>query len=216
MNIIVFDTETGDLDPKIAPIMEIALLAYDVKFKELARYSTHVKPYNNLKINKKALEYTMLSMKDVNNGIEAKKLVDILIKFFKKMNDAGGREQGNPILAGHNVAFDIAFLKELFRLNKKNLADYVASNNGEVMHLDTLPKARLYWNSIKSDEGKKFTLGDCCKRADIQIVDAHGAMNDTIATAKLLQWLTFAAKDSNTKTTSTTTQTTKTRDYFKF
>ena len=35
---------------------------------------------------------------------------------------------------------------------------------------------------------EKLNLGACCERAKIKLTDAHGAMNDVVATAELFRW----------------------------
>ena len=44
---------------------------------------------------------------------------------------------------------------------------------------------KLLWNKTGEE---KFTLGECCSRAAISLVDAHGSMNDVEATADLLRY----------------------------
>ena len=50
-NYIIFDCETGGLDPIKNPITQIALLTIDSEsLKELNRWETYVKPYDDLVI----------------------------------------------------------------------------------------------------------------------------------------------------------------------
>jgi DNA polymerase III alpha subunit (gram-positive type) len=60
-------------------------------------------------------------------------------------------------------------------LNKKNAEDYFDETTW-----DTLPLTRL-----KLIENPKFNLASCLQAHEIDIVDAHRALTDTIATAKL-------------------------------
>ena len=76
-NYIVFDCETGGLDETKNPITQYAAVILDGKtLKEKDRFETFIKPYNDLVIEKQALEHTMVTMSDVNSGISVKKFVE--------------------------------------------------------------------------------------------------------------------------------------------
>lgn len=62
-NYIVHDCETGGLDENLNPITQYAAIVLDYKtLKEVDRWETFVKPYNNLVIEQEALDRTMVSM----------------------------------------------------------------------------------------------------------------------------------------------------------
>jgi DNA polymerase III alpha subunit (gram-positive type) len=212
MNLIIFDCETGGLDFNKNPITEIALVAVDpVKFKPIHKFESFVQPYQDLEITQKSLEHSRVSLADIKNGMEAEKLIRELIKFFKASTVRGF--QGKPVLCGHNVSFDIAFLSSLFARYGKNLADYVAENNGEIDRMDTMRLARLKWRKVdKSND--KFNLGACCKRAGIDLVGAHGAMNDTLVTVKLLAYFSDSMQGDGKVESREELEQQKTRRFF--
>ena len=181
------DVETGGLDPTKHPITEVAIVAVDEKFKELNQWSTFVKPYGGLTIDKKALDSTNVTMSDINKGMDVKDVVKVLCQFMKDLNPSG-RPQGRSIVTGHNVSFDISFLNLMFQHGKKEFSKYIASNNGEIDRICTMRLAALKWDGqLKSVDAQSYKLGVCCKRAGIKLVDAHGAMADVRATIKLLK-----------------------------
>ena len=51
--------------------------------------------------------------------------------------------------------------------------------------IDTFSLGKMTWG-ISGEE--KLNLGACCERANIKLTDAHGAMNDVVATADLFRW----------------------------
>lgn len=180
---VILDLETGGLDCKINPITEIALIAVDsVTFKEITRFQTFVKPYDDLEYEEEALSTTGISRKDISLGMNADELVSVLVSLFSKLTPKGDRGKNFPLIVGHNIGFDIGFLKYLFKRVKKDLADYVYSSGFEVMCDDTLLLAKKRWL-----EGK-HTLSACCKRVGVNIDDAHRAMNDVVATKKLYEY----------------------------
>ncbi len=187
-NYVVLDVETGGLSAFENPITEFAMLSCEGdSLKEINRYSSFVKPYEDLTITQQALDFTMVDMADINKGVDHTKLVEITIQFLKEANPTG-KARSKPILVGHNIVFDLMFLKVLFQLCKKDFNDYVANNDSETVYMDTLVMARLKWIKLKASEVQSYTLSSCCNRAGIDIANAHGALNDVIATWKLLQY----------------------------
>ncbi len=184
---VIFDLETGGLKPEENPITEIAVLVVDpYTFEEINRWETYVKNYNSLKYHPKALELTGISLSDIKTGgIEVERMVGVLIDIFKEYTPKGDRGGGRPMLAGHNLGFDIDFLKYAFFHCNKDLNDYVLGQDDDVQRLDTLPIAKLMW-----DDGSKksYKLVDCCDRAGLDDFPAHRAMNDVLATWELLKW----------------------------
>ena len=62
----IYDTETGGLDPQKNPITQFACIILDYKtLKEVDRFETFIRPYNDLVIEKIALEHTMVTMSDI-------------------------------------------------------------------------------------------------------------------------------------------------------
>lgn len=180
MNIVVFDFETGGLKASKNPITQVGMIMLNEKFKEIQRFESLVRPYGDLEISPKALEISRLSLNRLNSAPPQDEVFNMIKLFFKK-------ERGKkPLLAGHNVAFDISFLKELFRFNKDSLHKYVDSEGDYVSSICTQRLSKLYW----PDKGVNHKLGACCKRAGIKLVDAHGAIEDAEATTKLLHFLT--------------------------
>lgn len=181
-NYIVYDTETGGLDKEKNPITQFACVVLDYKtLKEIDRWETFIKPYNDLIIEKEALEHTMVSMSDINNGISLKKFVKTASLF---MDEHRGKtkikEAGRLVPVGHNITFDNNMLEYAFNLEGKSLFDFVQPN-----FIDTMTLAKLTWGLLGNE---KIRLSDCCERAKIRLTDAHGAMNDVEATADLFRF----------------------------
>lgn len=182
-NYIVFDCETGGLSKDKNPITQFACVVLDGKtLKEIDRWETYVKPYGGLKIEKQALDHTMVNMSDINKGLSVEDFVSTLIEFLE-VNRAKTKKKeiGRLVPVGHNVTFDIGFLNYALNLcNKGNLNEWMYPNI-----IDTFPMAKLAFG-VSGEE--KLNLGACCERAKIKLTDAHGAMNDVEATAELLRW----------------------------
>lgn len=181
-NYIVYDCETGGLDETKNPITQYACVVLDFKtLKEIDRFETFVKPYNNLVIEKDALEHTMVSMSDIRHGITVENFVEVLFE-FNKMHQAKGKfkDANRLVPVGHNIPFDNRFLSYACNLCGRNYFEFIYDN-----FIDTFPLAKMTWG-VEGNE--KLNLTACTERAKLKLTDAHGAMNDVEATADLLRW----------------------------
>lgn len=183
-NYIVFDTETGGLDETKNPITQYAAVVLDgCNFKEIDRWETFIRPYNDLVIDKNALEHTMVTMSDINKGMKIKDFVATAKIFWgQHLAKTKNREMGRLIPVGHNVPFDIRFINYALEY----CGEEVTINNWHYPNfIDTLTIAKITWG-VSGDE--RLNLGSCCERSKIKLTDAHGAMNDVEATADLLRF----------------------------
>lgn len=180
---IVFDCETGGLDETKNPITQYAAVILDGKtLKEKDRFETFIKPYNDLTIEKQALEHTMVTMSDINAGINLGQFVKTVTAWWESHRaKAKVKEMGRLVPVGHNVTFDLRFINYALALEG-------AETTEEWMYpnlIDTFSLGKMAFG-IGGDE--KLNLGACCERAKIKLTDAHGAMNDVEATAELFRW----------------------------
>lgn len=178
----VHDCETGGLDYSKNPITQYACVILDpFSLKEVDRYETFVKPYDELVIKKDALEHTMVTMSDIKAGVSRKKFYSTLKTLWGQYQAKGKFKDANRIVSvGHNIPFDHEFLQYVFRSQGDSIWEYLHQN-----FIDTFPLGKLAWG-LEGDE--KLNLTACSQRAKIKLSDAHGAMNDVEATADLLRW----------------------------
>lgn len=187
-NFIIYDCETGGLDAEKNPITQIAMLAIDGKtLKEINRFETFVKPYNDLVITKDALDATGLKISDIKNGLEIKKVVRLIEIFIKEVNP-NNHPANRSILVGHNVQFDNQFLNYAFNLVNKDLSKIVSPTS-----IDTMALAKLAFPKIDS-----LSLGSVAEKIGVDLIDAHKAMNDVLATAKVFKKFINRLRSENT------------------
>jgi DNA polymerase-3 subunit epsilon len=191
--LVVFDFETGGLDPHKHPAMEIGLVTVDqLTFQEELQYEALIVPYKGtqgqeLVHDPRALEvHGIEPSRCIREGKLTEEVVKQLIALFKKVRpprDTTGLNK--PILCGHNVKFDVAFLRVLFTIHGENLSEHVLANNGEIIVWDTQQMAGQLWNT--NGDGK-YNLGACCERAGLGNFLAHSALADVKVTAELLRY----------------------------
>lgn len=153
---VVFDIETTGLDYRKDEIIEIgAVKVVNGEIKE--SFATLIKPTQEI-----SQEITGI------NGITNEMVADapifgnVIADFYKFSKDA--------ILVAHNAEFDTTFIKEH---GKK----YRFKFDNEIV--DTLLLSRTYLKQLRHHK-----LKNLCEYFDVSLINAHRALNDTVATAK--------------------------------
>lgn len=207
----MFDVETGGLDETKNPITQYAAVVLDGKtLKEIDRWETFIRPYGDLTIEQRALDHTMVSMADINKGLSIEKFIDTAITFWEQYMVRGRtREQGRLIPVGHNVTFDLRFINyALAFCGKPNIEQWMYPN-----FIDTLVLSKLAFG-VKGDE--KINLGAVCALTKIKLTDAHGAMNDTLATTELLRYFMRQLRSISSSGKTTVEERSKGIEFFEF
>lgn len=157
---VVFDTETTGLNAAENTLIEIAA----VKMKGLemiGEWTTLIDP--EIEITPKITELTGIT----NEMVKGKpKLAEALLKFREFVGDA--------VLVAHNAEFDLGFISVC--------AARVGMPEWTNPVLDTLPLARKLYPSEKNYRLKTLT-----QKFNIELVNHHRALDDTVATAKVFQ-----------------------------
>lgn len=183
-NIIVYDIETGGFSKEKNGLAEIAMIAIDiVTLEEVDRYEAVIAPYDNLDGERvtytaEALKVNGLTMKQIENGKPAKDVIKEMMAFAKKHKRASKK----PMLCGHNIEkFDNPWIDYFFLCHKKDAAAHF-----ENWCIDTMWWAALKWPlSGEGEEILDHKLGTCCDALGIKLSNAHSAMPDTEANAKM-------------------------------
>ena len=154
---VVVDVETTGRDPKFADLLEIG--AVRIKGGKIAdTFSTFVDPGRTI------VGHQMhgITDKDVKGAPTPKEAAEKFRAFA-----------GDTTLVGHNVGFDLGFLEHA-------LGDGFKFQPGT--YLDTLVLAREGY----PDWAESYKLGELARFFGIELTEAHRALPDAQATAKLL------------------------------
>jgi DNA polymerase-3 subunit alpha (Gram-positive type) len=172
---VVFDTETTGLNAAENTLIEIA--AVKMKGREIiAEWTELIDP--EVPISAKITELTHIT-NDMVRG--QRKLHEVLPDFREFIGDA--------ILVAHNAEFDLGFLKACA------IRSGMASWDNIV--LDTLSLARKLYKHEKN-----YRLGTLAKKFDVDLVNAHRALDDTMALAKIYQYMLKEMAEKGYKTLS--------------
>ena len=168
----VIDTETTGLYPSTDRIIEVAVERIDTDGRVLGRYETLVNPHRDV---------GPTSIHGVTAGMarEAPTFVHVAGEILEWARDA--------VWVGHNISFDLRFLKAEFDRIDYDLATFPI--------LCTLRLSRPFGPTVVSHK-----LGCLCEACNIRHDDAHSAASDARATGELLvQFLKRARKQGKTK-----------------
>lgn len=170
--IIVFDTETGGLDPQEHSLLQVGIMVCENGII-LDKLKINIVQDEYI-VTKRAMEINGIDL-DTHTGSTPAQAVEELTAFVKKHFKKPAQ------VLGHNVPFDVGFLKELFKSVDANY-DKVFSYR----LLDTSSIARfLIFAGIIPDGG---SLGQLAKQFNIDFDQdtLHDALVDCEVTYKLL------------------------------
>lgn len=155
----VIDTETTGLNIRGNDrIVEVAVVLLDTDLNITAAHETILNPKRDL---------GLVSLHGIDGLIASEGA------FFRDIMPSLSSLLHDRVIIGHNVQFDIKMLEEEYE--KESVAPYFG------VFLDTLNLAKSL--PFRPPNYKLETL---CEHFGISLKDAHAAMPDTIATAKLL------------------------------
>ena len=155
--IAVLDVETTGFNHLSEEVTEIAVVLLDgLTGEEMGSFDTLIDIEGN--IPNKIVELTGITNEMTSKYGMPKDMVATYLQEMLK----------DTIVVAHNVQFDFQFIKEHFGIVPK-------------YYYDTLAISRSLYPSEKTHK-----LGVICERAGISLEGAHRAVNDTRATAELL------------------------------
>jgi DNA polymerase III subunit alpha, Gram-positive type len=159
---VVFDTETTGLNAAENTLIEIA--AVKMKGREMiGEWTELIDPL--VPISAKITELTHITNEMVRGK---RKLHEVLPEFRDYVGDS--------ILVAHNAEFDLGFLKaSAKRIGMEPWTNVV---------LDTLSLARKIY-----PREKNYRLGTLAKKFEVDLVNAHRALDDTVALARVFQYM---------------------------
>lgn len=186
---LVIDTETGGLDPGKCSLLSIAGVVWGPDLPPQNLFSFFIRE-DNLSIEPGAIEVNKINLNEViSKGLTpSKACLEIqtkLAQFFNPNNDTN-LPQEPILLAGHNVGFDIAYLKRLFRLGNSNVYSKLFSHRS----LDTASVLKFLqlMGHIPSGKVSSDVLFQFCG-VEIPPEHRHTALGDAVGTAASLDFL---------------------------
>lgn len=182
MKILFLDTETTGLDPAVNSMIEVAM-EYHVDGKKIDEFTVQLfdkqsarqVDLNALKVNGQSIN-KLYALPDESKGVAS--LTEWLTKLDNK----------DLVIAGHNVEFDIKFVKAT--LNKYGITGFDQVVSGRTMDTHAIAKALIYAGKLDpvSVTGKPGTsVGNLAKALGIDLNgrELHSAKDDVSVTAEI-------------------------------
>jgi DNA polymerase-3 subunit epsilon len=178
--LLFIDTETGGLDPRAYSIFSLGAVVWEDgklgdSFQVFIAEPNPVSEPEAMKVNRLDLNWLK------ENGVSPAKAIESFHQFLAR-NFGGAQTRDKIALAGHNVNFDVGFLRRLY-----SLAD---AKFDEVFSHRTLDTASVLRFLIVSGKVgiKDAGLGAALEFFKITVEDdkRHTALGDALATAAVL------------------------------
>lgn len=178
---IAFDSETTGLD-NTCNLLTISFIILDKHLNEIDTLNLSLKHTNGYFIYPEALSVNKIDLvKHHNTSLELLDARKILFAFLTKH-----KQQFNLIPIGHNIQFDIKFLKKSGLLTDTEYTNYISCNP-----IDTLVIAQFLKLSGKLPEKQSISLINLCTHLKLKNSDdselEHSAEYDIKMTIKLLK-----------------------------
>jgi DNA polymerase III epsilon subunit-like protein len=190
--LVVFDLETGGIDPLRHPVIQVAMIALDSAWNEVdtLEVKVHFDPSATEPeaLARNSFDPAVWAREAVPQAVALDRVADFLRSHStiqKKGKNPPHRPYTVARLCGHNAArFDGEFLAAWFQ--KAGL--FCPGACYEV--LDTLQLLRWFRLGVTDTDGPEtLELGVVCKRLGIPLDNAHDALADVRATAALARRL---------------------------
>lgn len=178
--IIAFDTETTGLDSAKDEIIAIAMVTLDEHFNEVGRKVVFAQP--DVEVSPEAAKI---------NGYdhakwEGRGAISQVMLFAEVYEFIRAQKADRPLMPlGHNVGFDVGFLRALFTKNESREYGRLMSYHS----IDTIGIS-IFCDMAKFDKlNSAYKLTELCDRFGIDLTNAHEADADIDATIELFRLL---------------------------
>lgn len=185
---LVIDCETGGLDPSKHSLLSIAGIIWEPGKSPRILFDFFIKE-SLITIEPEAMEVNRIHLSGISRfGISPeqaiRKIKDIVIHEFKLGDKLG---YVKVPLAGHNVGFDIGFLKRLYRLTNKE-SEFSKLFSHQSLDTASILSFLMCSNHIQSKRPSSNFLFEYCKVTPPEEA-RHTALGDAMATANALNVL---------------------------
>ncbi len=176
--ILFIDTETGGMVPDKHSLLSIALVVWENK--EIISSTELLINDGRLCVTQEALDINGINIEThKKTAISPQQAIDKIL-FFVEKHFPG---KNKVTLAGHNVQFDVSFLKFMFSQQNKDFSSYFSHRV-----IDT--SSILYYLYLSGKIDQKAVSSDMAfDLFNIKVKGRHTALGDAIATAQLFNKL---------------------------
>ena len=187
---LVVDTETGGLDPKSHSILSIAGVAWQAN-KCLEPLFDFYICEEEIEVTKRALEVNKIDLEVVKE--EGYGCYEAVREIKKALNKRFGDDRKPLTLIGHNIGFDVGFMKRLYNQAGQ---DYYVDFKDRALDTASILEFFMIAGEINGFRASADVLFKATG-VEIEEKDRHTAKGDAIATAKAIDALISMLKEKN-------------------
>lgn len=174
--ILIVDVETTGLDPQVHSALSLAAIVWD-DCRTIGEFSCYVTE-TNVVLDQEAIAINRIDLSVVKTlGLTPKEVVRDLVEFIRVHFT-----ELPVVLGGHNVQFDVGFLKRLFRLAEVDFAKVFSHRVLDTAGIAQFLKIALELPLRTASSTEVFRAFDVSIAED----ERHTALGDARATATLL------------------------------
>lgn len=172
--ILFIDTETGGLDPGKHSILSLGLVLW--REGEIGASTEIFINDGHLIATKEALEINRIDLdQHRKTALSPEEAIQQMIRFIKRNFDTSEK----ITIAGHNISFDISFVRYLLESKSYRFADYFSHRSIDTSSI----LYYLYFTGLL--ESRIVSSSEAFKHFGIEVSGRHTALGDAIATAAL-------------------------------
>ena len=196
---VAVDTETTGLTPRRNDIIEIAVVVLDhngERDRSIIPFHTYMSPLRPQYVDLEAIKVhpelrgsdKVMTIKKyqefVCNGLDPLKVPDLLFEWVERLNLP---PKSRLIPIGHNYACDKEFIHDLLG---DSMYSYIFSHNHICTRVISTFVNDCYAFACKPRPfDKSYRLKDVCNVLGVELLNAHTALDDAIATAEVYKRL---------------------------
>ena len=184
---LIIDTETTGLSHNYNQVLTVGMLYCDISIKRPKFLdSLHVRvKHDRYNVSGIALKINKINLEEHHKiAIDSRKACLEMNRFIMK-----NKIREIPLI-GHNIGFDIRFLRELYRQSQKEY----------LLDLETVDTRNL-WNNLKNrgivPSTLKGSLRTVAEHFDVSYEGAHDALGDCHITANVLHKILCLMKEKD-------------------
>ncbi|MEA3506890.1 MAG: 3'-5' exonuclease, partial [Elusimicrobiota bacterium] len=123
LNLLVVDTETGGFEPQTHSILSIGMVVANCN-EIVDSIEINIKE-ENIIADKESLQVNKIDIDEhVKTAISPAETIEEINKFTQKQKNLIRDDLGRVVIAGHNIFFDIDFMRRLYRLGNSDYRKY--------------------------------------------------------------------------------------------
>lgn len=201
--LVFIDFETDGLKIGESVPTQLAMIAYNpIDRVEIASHEFFIKPPDGHTLDKSILAKTDVSYEDAMSGLDLETSCQTITDFIRESVGGKMNKFNKPTIVAHNAPFDVSWMMWIFNNQKKDISKVFETQNSVVGYICTQRMFASYVSNpnIKYEGGK--SLSAMAGFFDVSLLNAHGAMADSIATLKCWEKMNSSSFEKEVSTTT--------------